>query len=272
MAFGPFTLHMYALCILLGIIVALRIGAYRFERRGGDRALVYDCALVSVPAGIVGGRLYHVITSPDAYFGAAGHPWDALKIWQGGMGIWGAVALGTLGAYLVYRRRAETPPFALFADALAPGLVLAQAIGRWGNWFNGELFGRPLHRFWALSIPLSKRPPGFEGYGTFHPTFLYESLWCVAVAIALIVWERHHIMVPGSTFAGYIFLYCIGRAYCEELRIDPAHLILGMRLNFWVALILGAAAGLRLLVLNRILNRIIHRKSTQAESNPSPLE
>ena len=255
---------MYALCILLGIILALRVGAFRFERRGGERALVYDCALVSVPAGIIGGRLYHVITSPDAYFGSHGRPWDALKIWQGGMGIWGALALGTGGAYLVYRRRADAPPFALFADALAPGLLLAQAVGRWGNWFNGELFGRPLHQFWALSVPFAKRPVGFEGYSTFHPTFLYESLWCLLVAAILLICERRWLAFPGATFAGYIALYCLGRAYFEELRIDQAHLLFGMRLNFWVALIVGLLATAWLISARRT-NTSIHKGAKKFE-------
>ena len=255
---------MYALCILFGIILALRVGAHRFAHRGGERSVVYDCALVAVPTGIIGGRLYHVITSPDAYFGSQGHPWDALKIWEGGMGIWGAVALGTLGAYAVYRKRIDVPPFALFADALAPGLLLAQAIGRWGNWFNGELFGRPLHQWWALSVPFAKRPAGFESYSTFHPTFLYESLWCLFVAGILLFFERRRILRPGSIFAGYIFLYCIGRAYCEELRIDQAHVIFGMRLNFWVALILGSLAGAWLLISARA-DTGIHKGSGRFE-------
>ena len=242
MAFGPFTLHMYALCILTGIIVALRIGALRFEARGGARSLVYDCALFSIPAGIIGGRLYHVITSPEAYFGSNGHPADAIKIWEGGMGIWGAIAVGTLAAYLIYRRKSDVPPFALFADALAPALLIAQSIGRWGNWFNGELFGRPLHQWWALLIPIEDRPLGFENFETFHPIFLYESLWCLLAAAALIAWERRRILSPGSIFAGYIFLYCAGRALFELLRIDKAHLILGVRLNFWVAVVIAISS------------------------------
>ena len=233
---------MYALCILIGIIVALRIGALRFENRGGERTLVFDIAMYAIPSGIIGGRLYHVATSPDAYFGAHGRVGDIFKIWEGGMGIWGAIALGSLVAFIVYRRREDRPPFSLFADSLAPAILVAQAIGRWGNWFNGELFGRPLHRWWGLEIPIESRPDGFENFATFHPVFLYESIWCIAIAIALVLWERRRILAPGSIFAGYIFLYCLGRAYFEQLRVDQAHLILGNRVNFWVALVIAIAS------------------------------
>ena len=227
------------------------MGSIRFDSRGGERSVLYDCAFVAIPVGIIGGRLYHVLTSPDGYFGADGHPLDALKIWQGGMGIWGAIALGTLAAHFIYRRHADLPPFALFADSLAPGLLIAQAIGRWGNWFNGELFGRPLNQSWAVTIPLEKRPIGYENFSTFHPTFLYESIWCLLAALLLIRWERNRILAPGSIFGGYIFLYCLGRIYFESLRIDAAHQILGLRINIWVASLLAFASLLWLLRRNR---------------------
>ncbi len=250
-ALGPFTIHMYALCILLGAIAALSIGRARYAHVGGDPKTLTDLAIWVIPAGIIGGRLYHVATSPDAYFGTGGSPRDALKIWKGGMGIWGAVALGTLVAFLLFRRKDQRTNFALFADALAPGLLVAQAIGRWGNWFNGELFGRPLHSWWGLEIPRGLRPVGFEGYSTFHPTFLYESLWCLFVAGAIILAERRTTLRAGSTFLIYIFLYCLGRVAWESLRIDPAHTLFGLRVNLLLSLVLMLTSGLWLWRRNR---------------------
>ena len=166
---------MYALCIILGVVVAIVVGNRRFVNGGGKSGVVGDIAIVAVPAGVIGGRLYHVITSPDQYFGKNGDPVAALYIWRGGMGIWGAIALGFAGAYIAYRRLGSEIPFSKFADALAPGLLLAQSIGRWGNWFNKELFGRPFDGPWRLQIPVEYRPSGYETTQYFHPVFLYES-------------------------------------------------------------------------------------------------
>ncbi len=198
-----------------------------------------DVAIVAVPAGIIGGRLYHLITSPDAYFGSQGRPLDAFKIWNGGLGIWGAVALGTLVAWgqherLRRRGRQGLLSFAAFADALAPGLLFAQAIGRFGNWFNGELFGGPTSLPWGLQIPVGLRPAGYEAYSTFHPTFLYEALWSVLVAVVLMLIE--HRFRPGQGFLFYIAAYSVGRLYIESLRIDPAHTLAGLRVNVWMSL------------------------------------
>ena len=255
-AFGPFTVHLYALCILLGILAALYIGKVRYVARGGEAKTVSDLAIWVVPAGIVGGRLYHVITSPDAYFGAGGTPLDAFKIWNGGMGIWGAVALGTAAAFIIFKRRDRSTNFAFFADALAPGLLVAQAIGRWGNWFNGELFGRPLHTWWALEIPRGLRPAGYEMYSTFHPTFLYESLWCLFAAACIIVIERRINLQAGSTFLLYILFYCIGRVAWESLRIDSAHTLFGLRINLLLSLLLTIISGLWLWRANRSSSKI----------------
>lgn len=235
---GPLTIHFYALCIIVGITIAIFLGDKRYRRAGGGVNVVADVAIAAVPAGIIGGRLYHLITSPDAYFGAHGRPLDAFKIWNGGMGIWGAVALGTLVAWWQHERlrrrgREGILSFAAFTDALAPGLLFAQAVGRFGNWFNGELFGRPTTVPWALQIPVGLRPAGYESYSTFQPTFLYEAIWCVLVAIALLSLERK--FKPGQGFLFYIAAYCVGRFYIESLRIDAAHTFGGLRVNEWMS-------------------------------------
>jgi len=235
---GPLTIHFYALCIIVGITIAIFLGDKRYRRAGGGVNVVADVAIAAVPAGIIGGRLYHLITSPDAYFGAHGRPLDAFKIWNGGMGIWGAVALGTLVAWWQHERlrrrgREGILSFAAFTDALAPGLLFAQAVGRFGNWFNGELFGRPTTVPWALQIPVGLRPAGYESYATFQPTFLYEAIWCVLVAIALLSLERK--FKPGQGFLFYIAAYCVGRFYIESLRIDAAHTFGGLRVNEWMS-------------------------------------
>ncbi|CAB4714603.1 unannotated protein [freshwater metagenome] len=244
---------MYALCIITGIAIAIWLGDKRFRAVANDgKSVVAEVAITAVPVGIIGGRIYHVLTSPDAYFGSNGHPWNAFKIWEGGLGIWGAIALGTVASWLRYRsisNRVALPSFAFFMDALAPGVLLAQAIGRFGNWFNIELFGRPLNAPWALSVPLFNRPNGFSQYATFHPVFLYEALWSSALAIALILIGRR--LKPGQVFALYIFGYCLGRTGIESIRIDEAHHILGLRLNIWVGTIIGLGALTRFLQLNK---------------------
>ncbi len=234
-ALGPLTLHFYAICILLGTIVALLVGRLRYRKQGGDPTEIIDIALFAIPAGIVGGRLYHVLTSPDHYFGTGGRPLDALKIWDGGLGIWGAIALGTLVSFLVFRSKPRSFSFAHFADALAPGVLFAQGIGRFGNWFNGELFGRPTKVPWALEIPLNLRPAGYESYLTFHPTFLYEALWCFFAAGILFYLSQRWQITTGNIFYGYIALYCLGRSVIEPLRIDQAHHLYGVRINEWVS-------------------------------------
>lgn len=245
---GPLVFHFYALVILLGIFVAVKWGSARWQKKGGGASDIADISIWVVPVGIIGGRLYHVITTPELYFGAHGHFLNAFKIWQGGMGIWGAVALGGIAAFYAHRRlarrRPDVPSFGMLADALAPGLVLAQAIGRWGNWFNGELFGRPTRLPWGLEIPITKRPPGYEMFATFQPTFLYESLWCVGVALVLVYAERRWKLVNGQVFGLYVMTYTIGRAWIEALRIDDAHHILGLRLNDWVSLFVFLLAGI----------------------------
>lgn len=240
--FGPFSVHIYALCIISGVALAIWLGTRRYTSAfPGTTGVVSDVAIVAVPAGVLGGRLYHVATTPERFFGSAGHPEDILKIWEGGLGIWGAITLGGVGAFIAYRflaQRRELPKFRYFADALAPGIIFAQALGRWGNWFNAELFGKPSDLPWALEIPRWARPLGFKEFETFHPTFLYESLWCAAVGLLLLRFGKR--LQGGQTFALYVFAYCTGRLGFELLRIDDAHLIAGIRVNVLVSLAVGA--------------------------------
>ncbi|MFH8475240.1 prolipoprotein diacylglyceryl transferase [Streptomyces sp. NPDC018000] len=226
---GPIPLRGYALCIIIGVFVAVWLSDKRWVARGGRSGTVADIAVWAVPFGLVGGRLYHVITDYQLYFGEGQNWVDAFKIWEGGLGIWGAIALGAVGAWIGCRRRGI--PLPAFADALAPGIVLAQAIGRWGNWFNQELYGKPTDLPWALEI--SEGPNRVAG--TYHPTFLYESLWCIGVVLLVIWADRRFKMGHGRAFALYVAAYCAGRAWIEYMRVDEAHHILGVRLNVWTA-------------------------------------
>lgn len=237
----------------MGIFIAVWLGDKRFRSHGENLDnVVADVAIWAVPFGIVGGRLYHVITSPAGYFGKNGTPIDALKIWQGGLGIWGAISLGSVAAYFAYKslqKKMELPPFGYFMDALAPGILLAQAIGRLGNWFNGELFGRPTELPWGLSVPVQLRPEGFSSFATFHPTFLYELIWCVFIAIILLT--RGTSKVPGQIFSAYVGFYCLGRLAIENIRIDQANNIAGLRVNVWISAIVGVLALVNYLRLGR---------------------
>lgn len=241
---GPFTIHYYALCIISGVAIAIWLGNKRFLAAFPDASgVVGDVAIAAVPAGVLGGRLYHVITTPEKFFGENGHPEDILKIWEGGLGIWGAISLGGVGAFLAYSLMARSrnlPQFRYFADAVAPGIIFAQAIGRWGNWFNGELFGKPTTLPWALEIPQWLRPSEYRLYETFHPTFLYESLWCAAVGFLLIRYGKR--LAPGATFPLYVAMYCLGRLLFELIRIDEAHDLFGIRINVFVSLATGLAS------------------------------
>jgi prolipoprotein diacylglyceryl transferase len=246
-----FPLRAYALCIIAGIVVAMLISNRRWRARGGTSDSLEAVVVMAIPFGIVGARIYHVITDYELYFGPGRNPVDALKIWNGGLGIWGAVALGAAGAYLVARRRRIAFPALL--DTLAPGLVVAQAVGRLGNYFNQELFGRPTRVPWGLEIDSIHRPAGFEQYATFHPTFLYELLWNLLVAAVLIWADRRFRLGHGKVFALYVVLYTAGRFWIEALRIDTVTEIGGFRLNNYTSLILflAALAWLIWLVRNR---------------------
>ena len=239
---GPLPIRAYALLIIIGIVVALMIGDRRWVARGGDQGVVYDVALWAVPFGLIGGRLYHVITDWNTYFGEGGAGFvAALKIWDGGLGIWGAVALGGVGAWIACRRRGI--PLPAFGDAVAPGIILAQAIGRLGNYFNQELYGRETTRPWGLEIYERLDPSGLisvhsidgvstgQVAGVVHPTFLYELLWNVLVFVLLIWADRRFNMGHGRLFALYVAGYCVGRFWVELLRDDAATLIAGIRIN-----------------------------------------
>ncbi|WP_167008507.1 prolipoprotein diacylglyceryl transferase [Mumia sp. ZJ430] len=237
---GPFPLRAYALCIIAGVVAAIWVSEKRFQARGGKPGAVADVAVWAIPFGLVGARLYHVVTNPELYFAEGREPIKALYIWEGGLGIWGAVALGALGAYIGCRRHGIK--FAPFADALAPGVLLGQAIGRWGNWFNQELFGSPTDSPWGLEIDASHRPVGYEQFETFHPTFLYESLWSLAGFFVLIWADRRFKLGGGRVVALYVAIYTAGRFWIEGMRIDTAHEFLGLRLNQWTSLVLFVAA------------------------------
>jgi len=251
---GPITIHFYALCIITGIATAIWIGRKRYANLGGNPDDVSEVAIWAVPFGIIGGRIYHVITSPSQYFGANGNPIDALRIWEGGLGIWGAISLGAVGAYLYFRTHKTSLNFRQLLDSLAPGVVVAQAIGRVGNYFNQEVFGKPTELPWGLEIDLANRPNGFESYSTFHPTFLYELLWCLVVAVLLIKlpgFLKQITPKQGDVFALYILGYTAGRVWIETLRIDEANLIFGLRLNIWVSFIVLITASAYLIASKR---------------------
>jgi prolipoprotein diacylglyceryl transferase len=230
---GPLFFRAYGICYVFAVLGAVVVTSRRWEKLGGDGALVQECALWGFPAGLIGGRIYFVITSwnevPDAW-------WGPLAIWRGGLGIWGGIAGGVAaGIWVLHRRGANIP---VFMDCVAPGLLVAQAIGRVGNWFNQELFGGPTSLPWGLEIDPEHRPAGYANDATFHPTFLYEIIWNLGLA-ALLVWLGHHRRIrPPGLFALYVAGYSLGRIWSELLRVDPAHRILGMRLNFWVAIAL----------------------------------
>jgi prolipoprotein diacylglyceryl transferase len=241
---GPLTLRAYALCILAGIVVAVWITGRRLVDRGGTAEQALDVAAWAVPFGIVGGRLYHVITTPQPYFGEGGQPVRALFIWQGGLGIWGAVALGALGAWIGCRRNGVR--FLDFADSAAPGVAVAQALGRWGNWFNNELYGRHTDVPWALTIHEWDQSKGQAVrdaagnpivLGTFHPTFLYESLWCLVLALLLVLADRRFSLRRGQVFALYVAGYPVGRIVFELMRSDTANKIFNVRVNVWTSIL-----------------------------------
>lgn len=254
---GPIPIRAYAFAIMLGILVAIWLGNKRWLARGGKPEVVVDVAFVAVLFGIVGARAYHVLTDWDKYFGEGRDPVDALKIWEGGLSIWGAIGFGVLGGWIVARSKGI--PMPALADALAPGIILAQAIGRWGNYFNQELYGRPTDLPWALEIDAAHRPDEYLNEPTFHPTFLYESLWALAVFGVLIWADRRFQMGHGRVFALYVALYTFGRVGIESLRIDtggdvegPAREILGMRINGWVAVLLFVGAVLYIVISARM--------------------
>lgn len=247
---GPIPLRAYAFCIIAGILVAMWMTHRRYVARGGNPDVVWDAAIVIIPAGIIGGRLYHVITDHEKYFCADCNSVDALKVTNGGLGIWGAVALGVFAIWVMFK--VKKVPMAPFADAVAPGLILAQAIGRLGNWFNQELYGRPTDVPWALDIfyrvneagdyaPVSGRSTG-EVMTSVHPTFLYELVWNVLVCLFLLWAQKAWKLGHGRLFALYVAGYTLGRFFVENMRSDEATLVFGLRINVIVSVVLFVVA------------------------------
>ena len=241
---GPLPVRAYAMCILAGIVVAIWMTQKRLATRGGKPGQVLDISAWAVPFGIVGGRIYHLITSPQAYFGEGGNPWNAFRVWEGGLGIWGAIALGALGAYIGCRRQGVR--FLDFCDAAAPGILVAQAMGRFGNYFNNEIHGSPTDLPWGLKVYEWDQAAGHAVLdangnpvvlGVFHPTFLYEAIFCLLLAGLLIWLDRRHDFRRGQIFALYVAGYPIGRGVVEFMRTDDANHILGLRVNSWVSIL-----------------------------------
>ena len=246
---GPLPLRAYSLFIILGIFVAIWLGNKRWIAKGGKPGQVSDVALFAVPFGIIGGRIYHVGTDWEKYFGSGQNWVDALKIWNGGLGIWGAIFFGGVGAWIGCKYyKIYLPPF---ADAIAPGIIFAQAIGRLGNYFNQELFGKPTELAWGLEIAEKFRPQGFESFATFHPTFLYEMLWNILIGFILIYLDRKFKLGHGRVFALYVSLYSVGRIFIEYLRIDEARMILGFRFNIFTSLLVILGGLVYFLISNK---------------------
>jgi prolipoprotein diacylglyceryl transferase len=230
---GPLHIHLYGLTLLVAILACVWLTSYRWKRMGGDPDLVIRVAVWGVAFGVVGARAYHDLTSWDQ---VPDPKWKGIfEVWEGGLGVWGGILLGTLAGWVVVRRAGER--FAPFMDAAAPGLLLAQGIGRIGNWWNQELFGKPTSLPWGLEIDQDHRPNQYFENETFHPTFLYELLWDVA-GVLLLIWigRRFRIRAPGL-FCLYVAYYCFGRFFEELLRVDPAHHFAGLRLNAWVSIV-----------------------------------
>ncbi|WP_285776605.1 prolipoprotein diacylglyceryl transferase [Microtetraspora sp. NBRC 13810] len=242
---GFIPIRAYALCFLVAIAFGIWLGERRWRARGGEKGTISDIAIPGVVFGLIGARLYHVITDWQTYFGprAIKEPYQALFIWEGGLSIWGAVALGGVGVWLACRRRGL--PLGAVADAIAPGIAFGQAIARWGNWFNQELYGSPTTLPWGLEIDQAH---GGEPGVLYHPTFLYESLWNTALGFALILAGRRFTLRHGRLFALYVAGYTFGRFWIEGLRIDPvggvdyAVTLLGLRINQWTSIVLFAGA------------------------------
>lgn len=239
---GPVPVRAYALCIILGILVALQVAARRYRKIGGRDGVMLEVATLAVPAGLIGARAYSVLTDNQLYVGH-GQDWtDILRIWDGKIGLPGAVAAGALGAWLACRRAGVA--LGPVAGSVAPGLAFGQAIGRWGNWFGQALYGRPSALPWAVEIAPEHRVRGYESFATFQPAFLYESAWDVLVAVG-VLYAMHRFLLTGDrAFALYAGAYAIGACWTQSLRIDPAHHVLGLRVSQWVlAAVLAAAVG-----------------------------
>jgi prolipoprotein diacylglyceryl transferase len=243
---GPIPLHAYGLCLAVGVLVASWIAERRWVARGGKAGVIGEIGVIVVVSGVIGARVYHLFT---------GYDWDegglagTVKIWQGGLSIWGAVAGGAIAVVLVaYRRKLPT---LILLDAIAPGLAMAQAIGRWGNYFNQELFGRPTQLPWGLEIDVAHRPAQYITEETFHPTFLYESLWCLVIVAVIVLAERRFRFRPGQSFALYVAMYTFGRFFFELMRSDDASKLFGVRFNALLSAVLCVFGVVWFIVLSR---------------------
>jgi prolipoprotein diacylglyceryl transferase len=246
---GPLRIHFYALFILTGIILALLLTESRLKTRGVEAGVALDVSFWAIPFGILGGRFFHVITHPNDYFYQGADLLAPFRIWEGGLAIYGALLFGALGAYIGSRKSGIK--FTSYLDAVAPGILLAQAIGRWGNYFNNELFGLPTDLPWGLEISSSNPayPAGLPDGVLFHPTFLYESIWSLIGVALLLAADKKFNLRWGRMIGLYFIYYSIGRVWVEAIRIDPSEIILGLRINIWSA-ILGIVVGLAIMILS----------------------
>jgi len=262
---GPLFFHAYGIAYVLAVVAAVVIAQRRWARAGGDPGLVGEVALWGFPAGLLGGRIYFLITTPSQ---VPPHWWGPFAIWKGGLGIWGGVAAGVVGGLYVLRKRLAWPDVLRFMDAAAPGLLVAQAIGRIGNYFNQELFGGPTTLPWGLEIDPAHRPPGYGHFATFQPTFLYEIIWNLSLA-AFLVWLGHRRRIrPPGLLALYVAGYSGFRIFEETLRVDYSEHILGLRLNFFVATLLCVAGLAWFAAIQRRRNQATRRRRDKsAQSN-----
>ena len=245
---GPLQIHFYALCILAGIIAAALLTNHRLNKRGAERGIILDMILWTVPFGIVGARIFHVLTHPNDYFFPGAELWKVIAIWEGGIAIFGALIGGAIGAYIGCRVLGLR--FWTFADALAPGLLLAQAFGRFGNYFNHELFGTPTNGWWGLEIESSNPayPIGLPDGTLFQPTFAYEVIWNLLGVAVILLLERKLGLQWGKVIAVYLIWYGLGRIVWESIRIDPSEIFFGLRVNVWAA-IFAVVAGILIFVV-----------------------
>jgi prolipoprotein diacylglyceryl transferase len=263
---GPLHIHLYGLTLLVAILASVWLTSYRWKKMGGDPDLVIRVAVWGVAFGVIGARAYHDITS---WSEVPSPKWKGIfEVWQGGLGVWGGILLGTLAGWVVVRRSGER--FAPFMDAAAPGLLLAQGIGRIGNWWNQELFGKPTSLPWGLKIDVEHRPSQYIDNETFHPTFLYELIWDLAgVALLIFFVERRWRIRPPGLFCLYVAYYCFGRFFEELLRVDPSHHFGGLRLNAWVSIVLFVVASAAFVWIQR-RGRDVEPRRPRRAAPPGP--
>lgn len=268
---GPLRIHFYALFILVGIGIAVLIANHRLTKRGAPANAALDIALWAVPFGIVGGRIFHVLTHPNDYFYDGADLTAVFRIWEGGLAIFGGLLLGSVGAIIGAKQTGVK--FWSFADAVAPGVLIAQAVGRLGNYFNQELFGLPTDLPWGLEIDFGNAayPKGLPMGQLFHPTFAYEALWSIAGAFILLYLDRKFELRWGKLFGLYLIWYSLGRIWVESIRIDPSEIILGLRLNVWSA-IAGIAIGLAIFYIQRRRHTGLELTAALEKDSPKPIE